>query len=153
MAVFCLVMVFAALSTAVLILSFLGPEKSRSSFWIIIQKMRSLLDLFCYGVFCAFAGLSLFLAVMYGINRLIARWTGTGEGASVYAATISAILFTMVFLILGIRSFRKQYHEGELCDCTGDCEHCTIRCRSNPAFYGLKSSDSENGRSVTRTDI
>ena len=109
--------------------------------------------LFCYGVFCAFAGLSLFLAVMYGINRLIARWTGTGEGASVYAATISAILFTLVFLILGIRSFRKQYHEGELCDCTGDCEHCTIRCRSNPAFYGLKSSDSENGSSFTRTDI
>ena len=81
MAVFCLDMVFAALSTNVLILSFLGPEKSRSPFWIIIQKMRSLLDLFCCGGFRAFAGLSLFLAVIYGINRLIAGWTGTGEGA------------------------------------------------------------------------
>ncbi len=39
-------------------------------------------------------------------------------------------------VILCVSSILWHHRQGELCDCPGDCDHCSIRCRSNEKYYG-----------------
>ena len=50
-----LLIVILILLAALMILSFIGPEKGGGRFWRIIQKVRSWLDAACYWLFNAFA--------------------------------------------------------------------------------------------------
>ncbi len=39
-------------------------------------------------------------------------------------------------VILCVSSILWHRRQGELCDCPGDCENCSIQCQSNVKYYG-----------------
>ena len=51
---------------------------------------------------------------------------------------ISALLALMV--VNGVYSLWEEHQRGILCDCSGDCAHCKIQCRSNPKYYGTRQT-------------
>lgn len=52
---------------------------------------------------------------------------------------INIVLLTVLLLavILCVSSILWHRRQGELCDCSGDCGNCKIRCRSNVKYYGM----------------
>ena len=75
---------------------------------------------------------------------------------------IAVLLIIALLAMICIRSIRKEFRKGELCECTGNCNHCRIPCRSNPNFYGdsaipvvsadTASADTNTTQSGTFTD-
>ena len=75
---------------------------------------------------------------------------------------IAVLLIIALLAMICIRSIRKEFRKGELCECTGNCNHCRIQCRSNPNFYGdsaipvvsadTASADTNTTQSGTFTD-
>ncbi len=51
---------------------------------------------------------------------------------------INILLFALLtaLVILCVSSIHWHHRQGELCDCPGDCDHCSIQCRSNVKYYG-----------------
>lgn len=52
----------------------------------------------------------------------------------------TAIFLTAVYCVHAIRS---TFRRGELCECLGSCEECTIQCTSNPLYYGASGLTAE----------
>ncbi|MBE6993990.1 MAG: FeoB-associated Cys-rich membrane protein [Ruminococcaceae bacterium] len=52
---------------------------------------------------------------------------------------IAGLIAAAVFF--GIRREVRIFKKGELCDCSGDCAHCRIQCRSNPNYFGLNRKE------------
>ena len=47
-----------------------------------------------------------------------------------------------ILIALSVRSISRSQSDGERCECTGKCNECRIRCRSNPNYYGIQNGDS-----------
>ena len=65
-----IIMTLAVISTAFVILSFTEPHESSSSFWLIIKKVRNILDLFYYWIINLLAIgtiLTLVVTILYAI--------------------------------------------------------------------------------------
>ena len=65
-----IIMTLAVISTAFVILSFTAPNESSSRFWLIIKKVRNILDLFSYWIINLLAIgtiLTLVVTILYAI--------------------------------------------------------------------------------------
>ena len=68
------IIVFATIVVlAVVLLSFLGPERSDKKFWIAVQRIRAVLDRGSYYIICAIAIGSILLAVIASIHSALSR--------------------------------------------------------------------------------
>ncbi len=54
--------------------------------------------------------------------------------------TVVILLIIILAVIAGVLSLVKDYKHGEFCDPKHrDCAHCSVKCTSNPNYYGLHS--------------
>lgn len=51
---------------------------------------------------------------------------------------IAAVLIALLAAVCA-GFIHRDFAEGNLCDCSGECASCRIKCRSNPNYYGKKS--------------
>jgi len=62
-----------ALVAIIVLLSFLGPEKSDNPFWIRIQKMRTVLDKISYWIICGIGILCILLVLFNVIRSMVGK--------------------------------------------------------------------------------
>ncbi len=119
----------------VVILSFLGPEQGGSGFWQTVQKIRAVMDSVCYGFmnFCAVS------SILIGIFSVLKSWLSKSETAIPFGSLL-AVGTVCILIAVAARSILKSQSRGELCECTGNCSTCRIRCRTNPSYYGIQKN-------------
>ena len=92
----------AVLATAVMILSFIGPESSEAPFWKLIIRIRRIMDSICYSLFnlIAFAGIG------KAIYDLFCSLNGNDLFLSVLK--LSGIVFLIITMLYSIRRFLQN---------------------------------------------
>ena len=68
-----IMMGLVAAAAVIVLLSFIGPEKSDKPFWIKVQKMRSVLDKISYWIICAIAIGTILIVIVNILIRLIGK--------------------------------------------------------------------------------
>lgn len=128
---------FILLLFVLFVLDIIGPDakKDEPVFWKIIHLYRKTLDLIAYWIFNIAAIFTAGAMVVYCVYTLIKRGAG-GIGTVAVLAALSIMVF------LATRSMIRSRKRGELCDCTGKCDSCRIKCRSNPKYYGVLKNNS-----------
>ena len=54
------------------------------------------------------------------------------------AATVLLALIVLGLVAVAVSSIVHEVRMGVLCDCTGDCPTCKIRCQTNEKYYGVQ---------------
>lgn len=117
----------------ILILSFIGPEQSESPFWQKIQAIRSVMDTVCYWFINFTAAGSLLLGIVVTVKNQFSERASTPLGPLLVGALL------VILIAASIGSIAGERNRGELCECSGKCNECKIKCRSNPNYYGVKN--------------
>ena len=55
------------------------------------------------------------------------------------AATVLLALIVLGLAVVAVSAIVHEVRMGVLCDCTGDCPTCRIRCHTNEKYYGVQS--------------
>lgn len=134
-----LLILAAAFVTAVVILSFITPQHSQSSFWQAVHRVRDALDKIVYYAMCTMAVCCVCVPVLWGILSAI----GKSAGESISTVISNFAVMAVIILLVGIciHNLIREHKRGEHCECCGDCERCKIKCTSNPKYYGSQKSE------------
>ena len=108
------------------LLSVFAPNNNTNPFWTFIRKIRTGMDRFSWwflngALVVCFGG-----SALYGLIKLYG------------AGTVIVSLVLIMLVIKAVYSLYSDHKAGIRCECTGDCAHCRIQCRSNPNYYGIR---------------
>ena len=121
----------------ILLLSFLGPEQGGSTFWQKIQKIRAVMDFVSYW----FINITAIGSILLGLFTVLYN-NLSKNSAAVNTGYVIGTAVLGILIALSVRSIARSQSDGGRCECNGKCAECRIQCRSNPNYYGIQNSRS-----------